>query len=511
MILKINFNPLYTILLVSLFISSCRTEPKNQATTSSNDSPAVLQMRLASEPDGLSPILARRGVSRQVYRHLYTRLLEINPKTSKNPNVISFIANECHITLMNSICEMYIYPEHIFDPEKTMRKIPFTTFMDEEKIAKAVEKNEPLKQVGKRFMDPEYTRDPSKFISSSAYTFKEWITGQRIILQKNKEWWGDNVDSPIFKPKAEEIQFQIIPDNNTAITQLTNGELDALSSLPAILFDENKENPNVLAEESPAYQTIWLALNTEKGLLSDRLLRIALSHTCNIESIVNNALNGHASAVTGPFMPGTDMYNNEVPPIPFDVEKAASILNTIGWSDSDQDGILDKVLDGKKTNLSLKFTHSSKSTTGPIIAEILKNHAKQAGIDIQIIPGDRKINLQNVKAGDFDIYLTGTGFGAGLYDPKARWHTESFPPNGQNYCRYGNKETDAMVDKIRTTCDDEVKRTDLYKRLHATIASDQPVIFLYNPKNLFLINKKFDNVVVSPNRPGLFEEFLTLK
>jgi len=584
MIYKLKYTPVFAVLLAMLFISSCRTEPSNESSNTTDKSPSSLQVRLISQPDGLSPILARRGVSRQVYRHLYTRLLEVDPKTSdyvpqlavsmpvdetlenghhkitfsihpsamwsdntplttedilfsykllKHPgiqtrygvildavnniqidpskaNTITFTTNECQITLVNTLCEMYIYPEHIFDPEKTMRAIPFTTFLDKEKITAQVEDNNALAKVGERFMNPAYYRDASKFVTSSAYTFKEWLAGQRITIQKNKDWWGNKIDAPIFKPKAEQIEFQIIPDNNTAATQLINGELDAIVNIPAVLYDEYKNNESVQAKESSAYVTVWLALNNEKGLLSDRLVRLALSHICDTESIVKNALNNHAAPVTGPFMPGTEMYNNEVPPIPFDVEKARDLLRTIGWTDSDKDGILDKVIDGKKTNLSLKFALSNNSTTGPIIAEIIKNNAKQAGIDIQIEPGDDKSIIQMVRAGDFDIFLTGTSFGSGLYDPTGRWHTKSFPPNGGNYCRYGNTETDAIIDQIKNSCENDAELINAYHRLHASIAADQPVIFLYNPKVLFLINKKFDNVVVSPDRPGLFEEYLTL-
>lgn len=585
MIFNLKYNSIFAALAVFIVFSSCRTEPKSKGSMTTAKAPAALQMRLLTEPDALSPILSRKAEARQIIRHLYTRLLEVNPKTSKyepmvavslpkveilengnqkftftiqpnaqwsdgaalttqdilfsykllkhqgvktryvgiadiisdiqidpaNPNIISFTSDGCQLDFQSSMCEMFIYPEHIFDPEKTMRKIPFTTFLDKEQITNQIKNNDALAKVGVRFMDPEYVRDPNKFVTSNAYTFKEWITGQRIIIQKNKDWWGNKIDALIFKPQAEEIQFQIIPDNNTAITQLVNGELDALLSVPAVLYDENKNKENLQAKESPAYQSVWLALNNETGLLSDRLVRIALSHACNTESILKNALNGYASPITGPFMPETEMYNNEVPPIPFDIEKAAAILKAVGWSDSDQDGILDKMIDGKKTKLSLKFTFSNKSTTGPLIGEILKTDAKQAGIDIQILPGDYRKVIQNVKAADFDIFLTGSGFTAALYDPKGRWHTESFPPNGGNYARYGNKETDAMIDEIRSSCDKSPELINIYHRLHATLAADQPVIFLYNPKTLFLLNKKFDNVIVSPNRPGLFEEFLTFK
>lgn len=583
--LHTNLSAWLIALITILLITSCKTEPKSDTSQRLDKAPSSIQLRLKSEPDGLSPIVARHGVSRQVYRHLFVRLLEVDPMTlnyipqlatkqatseildngdkkftfdihpnaqwsdgrpltvadilfsykilkhpgvktrygviadlikeidiqENNSTTISFTADECHISLESSICEMFIYPEHIFDPEKIMRDVAYVDFKEKEKIASLVSENPKLAEVGERFMDVSYFRDPNKFITAGAYTFKEWLTGQRVVIQKNKNWWGNAIDSPIFINRPEEIQFQIIPDNTTAMTQLANGELDAISDVTAELFEEYKSKENLSAHVVPALQTIWLTLNTKKGLLSDKLVRKALAYSCDEQSIIDIARKGYGKIVTGPFMPGTAEYNDKVKPIGYDIQKAITLLKEAGWADSDQDGIVDKMINGKKTNLSLEFVMSSKSTTGPVIGELFKNSAKKAGIDIRIQAKDRKVYGQDQKAGNFDMVLQGTSFNPGLYDPKGRWHTESFPPNGLNHCRFGDEETDKIIDQLRSECEDAGLRTDLYHRLHAKIAEEQPVLFLYNTQYLYLINKKFDNVVLSPNRPGLYEEFLTLK
>lgn len=429
----------------------------------------------------------------------------------ENPHKITFMAKECHITLESAIAEMYIYPEHIFDPEKVMREIPYLDFKEDQKITELVAGSEPLKAVAERFMNPEYGRDPEKFVTAGPYLFSEWITGQRIQIKKNEEWWGNNLKGNLFVNNAKQITYQIIPDHNTALTQLANGELDALSDVVPADFDEHKEKDNLQAVSKATLSTVWLTLNTSQGLLQDKNVRKALALVCDEESIIKNAKNGYANMVSGPFMPGTKDYNNSIKPIGFDPEKASELLKASGWVDSNKDGILDKMIDGKRSNLSLTFVYSPKSKTGPLIADLLKSSAKKIGFDIRITPKASKIYSAELKSGNFDIVLLGTTFPPGLYDPKGRWHTESFAPNGGNYCRFGNEKSDQLIDGIRSACDDPAERIRLSHELHAMIADEQPVIFLYNDKTLHLINKKYDNVVVSSNRPGLFEEFLTLK
>ena len=575
------------LVLLSLvwFLFACRTDPSTNEVQSTSVNPTNLQLRLSVEPDGLSPILARSGQSRQVFRQLYTRLLDVDPvslefvpylatsraevvqlengsqtftfdihknaswsdgtaltvndiifsykilkhpgvKTryspiadliddikldAENPQEITFVAKECHITLESAIAEMFIYPEHIFDPQKEMREIPFVDFKEDQQITELVAGSEVLKAVAERFMNPEFVRDPAKFVTAGPYIFSEWITGQRIRIKKNEDWWGNALKGNLFVNNAKQITYQIIPDHNTALTQLVNGELDALSNVVPADFDENKEKDNLQAVGKATLSIVFLTLNTSQGLLQDKNVRKALALVCDEESIIKNAKNGYANLVNGPFMPGTQDYNDNIKPIGFDPEKARELLKASGWLDSNKDGILDKMIDGKRSNLSLAFVYSPKSKTGPLIGELLKSSAKKIGFDIRITPKASKIYSAELKSGNFDIVLLGTTFPPGLYDPKGRWHTESFPPNGGNYCRFGNEKSDQLINGIRSACDDPAGRVRLSHELHSMIAEEQPVIFLYNDKALHLINKKYDNVLVSSNRPGLFEEFLTLK
>ncbi len=570
---------------MALLIMSCRTEPSSEQSSTVQSIPSSLNLRLSSEPDALSPILARNTQARKVCRHLYTRLLQPDPESLEfvpylaenspkietlengnqmytfdiHPNAawsdgtslsvqdvlfsykmllhpgvstrykiiadvifnievdkekgnrIHFIADECHITLASTIGEMFIYPEHIFDPEKTLRQTPYIDFKDSDKISELIQKDDKAGEVAERFMDPEYVRDPAKFVTSGAYTFNEWTTGQRIKIQKNENWWAQNLEGNVFTQGADEIVFQIIPDNTTALTQLINGELDAISDLPAENFDEYKNRKNLSPQVQTALVTIWLTLNNKKGLLSDKNVRKALAYVCDEKAIIENAVNGYGQLITGPFIPGSKDYNAGIPPTAYQPEKAEALLKESGWSDSNNDGILDKVVNGKRTNLSLEFVMTPTSTLGPIVGELLKNGAKKVGFDIRLTPKEAKVYRAEQKAGNFDIVFEGSGVPPGLYDPKGRWHTESFPPNGNNYSRFGNEKSDKIIDKIRVQCDSPEERIKLSHQLHAMIAEEQPVIFLYFRQSLHLINNKYDNIVVSANYPGLYEEFLTLK
>ena len=56
-------------------------------------------------------------------------------------------------------------------------------------------------------------------IGTGAYKFVSNTTGVGVTLESNKDYWGG-------EPYFETINYKLIPDNNTALTALLNGEID---------------------------------------------------------------------------------------------------------------------------------------------------------------------------------------------------------------------------------------------------------------------------------------------
>ncbi len=78
---------------------------------------------------------------------------------------------------------------------------------------------------------------------------------------------------------------------------------------------------------------------------------------------------------------------------------------------------------------------------------------------------------------------------------------------GDNRTGFGTAETDALIDSIRVTLDEE-KRNKMYLELQEIIYEEQPQVFLYVPKGRVVIHKRFEPVVspIFPNYyPNLFE------
>ena len=110
---------------------------------------------------------------------------------------------------------------------------------------------------------------------------------------------------------------------------------------------------------------------------------------------------------------------------------------------------------------------------------------------------------------DFELASGGWAASPVPYDPKQIWHTDSYGPGGSNYIGFGNEESDALIEEIRTTMEDD-KRHELYLKFQEMIYDEQPYIFLFYATNPIVISKRF-NATVSSVRPGFFPNTFLLR
>ena len=71
----------------------------------------------------------------------------------------------------------------------------------------------------KDFNSDKFRARPELCSGSGAYKFVQWITGQRVVLEKKKDWWGDAVPGTncFFDANASKLIYQTINDQTSAL------------------------------------------------------------------------------------------------------------------------------------------------------------------------------------------------------------------------------------------------------------------------------------------------------
>lgn len=412
-----------------------------------------------------------------------------------DPRRFTVQTNEKYILGEASVGNIAVYPKYFYDPEGLLNDVSLAGLADPETNVELAENDENLVTFADLFNSAPYQRDADKLIGSGPYRLVEWQSGQKITLERRDNYWAEDLDGPRLQAGPDRIVFEIIPDQTTAANAVRDELVDAVVELDNQDFVRLRENEDAqaryLMETEPAYKYYYILLNTKDPRLSDKRVRRALAHLVDVDGVIENLYNGLATRTVGPVHPTKSYYDNSLQPIPYDPDRARTLLAEAGWTDSDGDGLLDKEIDGERVPLRLDYLTIASSGFGNNLAQIYQENARQVGVEINIQAKEVQPAIGDLRTREYQLYGGAFGNLPLPDDFKQLWHTESDTPTGYNRSGFGNAESDALIDEIRVTLDPE-KRAELYKRFQRILYEEQPMIFLFAPAERIVLSKRFD-------------------
>ena len=233
-----------------------------------------------------------------------------------------------------------------------------------------------------------------------------------------------------------------------------------------------KQRLNLRELRLPRYFAVFFNQN-KSAILSDKNIRLALSHATDKNALLEKVLGSRGVAVHSPMVGGVLDIPDNVKRYDYDLELAKTILETAGWS-KDESGILSK----KDQRLEIRITTS----TWPELTEVAKIVEEQwkalgADITIEVLPTPEL--QQAIKDRNYEALL----FGAVLNidpDPFSLWHSSQKRDPGLNLALYDNKVADTLLEDARQTLN-PLERAKKYDDFQKLAIEDIPAVFLYNP------------------------------
>ena len=414
-----------------------------------------------------------------------------------NPNKVTVYLNPDYMLSQETCVSIYPIPLHIYDPNSQLD----ITAPSEDTL-----------QISLMDNINNAVNDRVGIVQAGPYHITDEASDEYLVLGKRENYWGDKIsNAPSLQGYPKKMIFKIVPDDLTALTMAKEGKLDFFQLRSANDFLDLRDNhADSFSFHTPQLMfTYYIPMNNKSEILSDKIVRKALSYLIDVEDIIQTLDGGLGVRTIGPFHPTKSYYNESITPISYDINKAKKLLSSSGWQDTDNDGILDKVINGKRTPMELEFLITG-SPLSKNIALIFQQNTKKAGVKLNIVAKKmsvmRKENLYTYK---YDMAALAKASDVIADDPYSSWHSDNAIPGGSNTAAYNNSEVDALIQKIRQTRDAE-KREVYYLEFQKKIYEDQPMIFLYSPLLKFVGNHKL-NITTTSKRPGYMANTFTLK
>ncbi len=329
--------------------------------------------------------------------------------------------------------------------------------------------------------DCEFNRKP---VGNGPFKFKEWKAQQHIEIVANE-------DFHLGRPPLDRVIFKVVPDQENLVLQLKSGDIDAMERVPPQLFDGLSKQGQLVSHIYSGRDYTYLAWNLRNPLFESKKVRQALTMAINREEIIDALLFQFGEVCNGPISPIIWAHNPDVPTFPYDPQRAKQLLAEEGWRDTDGDGWLDK--DGKRFSFSLRTNKGNRLRED--VTVMVQNMLKEVGIEVEPNILEWTILLQDLNQRNFEATVMGWSVALKM-DMTTVWHSASIEDKF-NFVSYSNPEFDALNDKAIFEMDRE-KAKQMWWRAQEMVAEDQPYTFLYTPKSINVIHRRFENVQMEP-------------
>ena len=323
----------------------------------------------------------------------------------------------------------------------------------------------------------DFNRNP---VGNGPYRFKEWKAQQYIEVEANENYFAG-------RPPLDRIIFKVVPDQENLVLQLKNGEIDFTDRVPPRFFEELSRQEDLVAYIAPGRSYSYLVWNMRNPLFESKKVRQALTMAINRQEIIDSLLFEFGEIPRGPVLPIIWAHNPNLPDFPYDPEKARQNLAEEGWTDSDGDGWLDK--DGQRFSFTIKTNKGNQIREDILV--LVQDMFKEVGIEVRPNILEWTVFTGDMNKKDFEAAVAGWSVGLKM-DMTQLWHSDSIEDKF-NYPGYANPEFDRLNDDAIFEMDQE-KAREMWWRAQEMIAEDQPYTFLYSPKDINFVHRRFQNV-----------------
>ena len=327
---------------------------------------------------------------------------------------------------------------------------------------------------GAQMLPPGYFKEVGveglarKAVGTGPYRFSEWRKDDSLSFEANTSYWGD-------APGFAKVVFRPIKDELARMSALTAGEVDLAVNIPVDFSDKIKSGGSTYLAQTLANATDVFLMGSDAPL-KDARVRLALNIAIDRQKLSDTLFRGFAKPISQAAAPTDFGYNPNIPPYPYDPERAKRLLAEAGYEKG--------------------FSIDVQSSTGYIIGDALVVEAvvemlKKIGVEAKpkFLEIARRAEMLGKRA------ITGlllANPGSTTFDADGIvWRLLHPEAIGGAYWPTGQKDTDffKLMETARYTID-QPKRQELYYKAAEILHNDPPWLYLWQEFSLYGVSCK---------------------
>jgi peptide/nickel transport system substrate-binding protein len=341
-------------------------------------------------------------------------------------------------------------------------------------------------------------------VGSGPFEFESWdAAAGRFVFVANEDYFQG-------EPNVDRLEVNVYRTMDALVMALANGEIDTwwdysgefpYTHIPPLLKSGDVEFATATYLGVPAA----IGFNLDRPATSELTFRQAVAAAINYQQIGDLVFSGYGSTPTAGFVPPTHPnFNADLPVLTQDVEKATQLLDSLGWKDTNGDGIREGA-DGKNIVLTLLTRGDVSSTLRA--TEMVTADLKAVGIGSTVKGVDNATWIAAKDAMDYDL----------VFFRATPWGTLMHASHGSGY--FDSRRTGAGVlhnlaaSEYLATCDarlatgDPAEQERLDRQLQQLHADYLPGIALAWTESLYPYREGWVNWTIDHIYGGVVNSF----
>ncbi|QWW67697.1 ABC transporter substrate-binding protein [Rhizobium sp. WYJ-E13] len=328
----------------------------------------------------------------------------------------------------------------------------------------------------------------TNYAGSGAYKLREWRANEVVVMERNDNYYGE-------KAKLNRVIYRYMKESSAQRLALEAGDIDIARNLEPGDLDAVSKNADLATTNAPKSTVYYVSLNSKNENLKKPEVQEAFKYLVDYDAIGATLIKG-IGEIHQTFLPTGQLGALNENPYKLDVAKAKELLAKAGLPD------------GFSVTMDVRNT---QPVTG--IAESMQQTLAQAGVKMEIIPGDGKQTLTKYRARTHDMYIG--QWGSDYFDPNSNADTFTSNPDNSDAgtvktLAWRNTWEAPELDKETKAAlleRDAAKRAAMYEDVQKKFLANSPFVIIFQQievagyrKNLkdFKLGPSFDTNYVGP-------------
>lgn len=300
-------------------------------------------------------------------------------------------------------------------------------------------------------------------VGTGPFSYVAGAPSDYIQFAANEKYWRG-------APKLKSVQYKSVPEAGARVAALQSKQVDMIQNLPVINIEQMQSAGFQIIEAFQSRMHVINLMMPNIPQLKDKRIRQALNYAVDKQTLISKIMRDHAKLSEGQLL-GDDGfgYNPSIKAYPYDPAKAKQLLTDAG-----------------ATNLELTcFVTDGAYIQDKDTMQAVAGFLQAVGVKVNLQPIEFSAMSQKFFANTLDgLNLQGMNyfpaedadfvFANYLSDAVARM--------------YSNPDFDTALHTSEQELDDQ-KRLKQLQDIDAMVYDDPPVIFLFQPPDLFAVSK----------------------